>query len=115
MATINNPEYRELQKLLLIKNKIILDEIWPSLEDDTPWEQYPPEYAKRLGDDLTHYTPSKETTPDSSPPSSSQNPRLSPLFQDFQDLYDCSAMSLSQVDEELAEADLGTGSSRTPT
>ena len=36
MPTIKNLEYRELQKLLFIKNKIIPDEIWPSLETDAP-------------------------------------------------------------------------------
>ena len=78
MPTINNSEYRELQKLLFIKNKIIPDEIWPSPETDAPWEQYPSEYAKQIDDDLMHHTPSTETTPDPSPPCSSQNPRLSP-------------------------------------
>ena len=105
MPTINNPEYRELQKLLFIKNKIIPDEIWPSPVINAPWEQYPPDYAKQLDDNLMHYMPSAETTPDSSPPSSSQSPRLSPSLQDSQDPYDFSSLSLSQVDEELVEAD----------
>ena len=105
MPTINNSEYRELRKLLFIKNKIIPDEIWPSPEDDAPWEQYPSEYAKQIDDDLMHYTPSTETTPDPSLPSSSQNPRLSPPLQDSQDPYDFSSLSHSQVDEELVEAD----------
>ena len=52
-----------------------------------------------------HYMPSAETTPDPSPHSSSQNPRLSPPLQDSQDPYDFSSLSLSQVDEELVEAD----------
>ena len=90
MPTINNLEFRELQKLLFIKNKVIPDEIWPSPEMDTPWEQYPPDYDKQLDDDLMHYMPSAETTPDSTPPRSSQNPQLSPLPQDAQDPYDLS-------------------------
>ena len=72
---------------------------------DAPWEQYPPDYAKQIDDDLMHYMPSAETNPDSSPPSSSQNPRLSLPPQDAQDPYDLSPLSLSQVDEELVEAD----------
>ena len=105
MSTINNLEFRKLQKLLFIKNKIIPDEIWPSPEMDAPWEQYPPDYAKQLDEDLMHYAPSAEATPDSSPPSSSQNPRFSPSLQDSQDPYDFSSLSFSQVDEELVEAD----------
>ena len=105
MPTINNLEFRELQKLLFIKNKVIPDEIWPSPEMDAPWERYPPDYAKQIDEDLTHYLPSAETTPDSSPSSSSRNPRLSPLLQDSQDPYDLSPWSLSRVDEELLEAD----------
>ena len=46
MPIINSSEYRELQKLLFIKNKIIPYEIWPSPEIDAPWEQYPPGYTK---------------------------------------------------------------------
>ena len=88
-----------------IKNKVIPDEIWPSPEMDAPWERYPLDYAKQLDEDLTHYMPSAEITPDSSPPSSSQNPQLSPSLQDSQDPYDLSPWSLSQVDEELLEAD----------
>ena len=38
LFTINNPENRELHKVLFIKNKIIPDKIWPSPEVDAPWE-----------------------------------------------------------------------------
>ena len=105
MPTINNSEYRELQKFLFLKNKIIPDEIWPSPEDDAPWERYSYEYTKQINDDLMHYTPSTETTPDPSPPSSSQNPQLSPSLQDSQDPYESLSLSLPQVDEDLIEAD----------
>ena len=80
MLTINNLEYRELQKLLFVKNKIIPNEIWPSPETDAPWKQYPPEYAKKLEDDLKCYMPSTETTPDPSPSTSYQNSQLNSLF-----------------------------------
>ena len=46
MLTIGNPEYRNLQKILFLKNDIIHDEIWPRHEDDAPCEQFSLEYTK---------------------------------------------------------------------
>ncbi|PON53918.1 hypothetical protein PanWU01x14_199150 [Parasponia andersonii] len=55
MVTIGNPEYRQLQKILFLKNGIIPNEIWPRPEDDVPWEHYSPAYTARMDKDMKHF------------------------------------------------------------
>ena len=44
-------QYRVFQKHIFEENKVIPDEIWHSLEEDAPWESFPPEYSKTLKQD----------------------------------------------------------------
>ena len=105
MITIGNPEYRELQKALFLKNKIIPEEVWLKPEDDAQWEKYPPSYVKKLEEDCSCYMISTDYGIESPPSSStSQNPQTSSLFQDSQDPYDFSPLPLSQVDQQIVEA-----------
>ncbi|PON63838.1 hypothetical protein PanWU01x14_128150 [Parasponia andersonii] len=48
MFPLDNPNYRRLQKILFLENDIIPDEIWPSENDDAPWEQFPHEYVRQM-------------------------------------------------------------------
>ena len=46
MYHLGNPEYRELQKILFIKNNIIPDKIWPSASEEDPCEKFPYKYGQ---------------------------------------------------------------------
>ncbi|PON69363.1 hypothetical protein PanWU01x14_088040 [Parasponia andersonii] len=108
MVTIGNPEYRQLQKILFLKNGIIPNEIWPRPEDDAPWEHYSPAYTARMDKDMKHFLTHINNGP-WMPPEENQSTADSTdavnyqasVFQDSQDPYDQSPLTMSQINQEL--------------
>ena len=44
-------QFGEYQRYIFEQNQTIPDEIWPSFQEDAPWESYPVAYSKSLKDD----------------------------------------------------------------
>ena len=51
MLTIGNLEYKKLQKILLLNNGIIPDEIWLRPKDDASWEKLSSDYTRQMESD----------------------------------------------------------------
>ncbi|KAL2499511.1 RNA-directed DNA polymerase [Abeliophyllum distichum] len=65
-------EFRTFQRKMAEINQTIPPEIWPNIDDDTPWECLPMPYAKRLQEDIEiHMKKSYPHTPLTSSPQES--------------------------------------------
>lgn len=86
---MGHPVYRQLEKVLFLQKKIIPDQMWPTPENDTPWEQFPSYYSIKLQDGIDHYTNHRnsEEIIDTATDSVNSVDYNGSAFQDSQDLY----------------------------
>ena len=102
MYPLRSPESKELQKLLFMKNNIIPDEIWLTASEKALQEKFLHEYGQQLEKDMMHHlVPLVLDSDDSSSTQEYSGGYQHSIFQDLQDPYYFSVLSLSHVDEEI--------------
>ncbi|GMN44708.1 hypothetical protein TIFTF001_013900 [Ficus carica] len=73
LSPMGNVQIRQLEKLLIIKNHTIPDEVWPKPEEDAPWERFPVRYTQQIKKVLDEANAGPSSTPKMTEPEEAQS------------------------------------------